>query len=85
MIGRSGIIGRDGGILCEAGRGIGVVTGEVDLAGERITEFYFPFPSGRTLAVQASRRPELYADLARPEIRDRALKKLREKRKNWKT
>lgn len=82
MIGRSGIIGRDGGILSEAGRGIGVVTGEVDLAGQRVTEFYFSFPSDRTLAVQASRRPELYADLARPEIRDRALKKLDAKRKS---
>lgn len=85
MIGRSGIIGRDGGILCEAGRGIGVVTGEVDLAGQRVTEFYFPFPSDRTLAVQASRRPELYADLARTEIRDRALRKLQTRRKNRNT
>lgn len=81
MIGRSGIIGRDGGILCEGGRGIGVVTGEVDLAGQRVTEFYFSFPSNRTLAVQASRRPELYADLARPDIRDKALKKLQAKKK----
>lgn len=85
MIGRSGIIGRDGGILCEAGRGIGVVTGEVDLAGQRVTEFYFSFPSDRTLAVQASRRPELYTDLARPEIRDRALKKLQAQRKSRNT
>jgi len=76
MIGRSGIIGRDGGILCEAGRGIGVVTADVDLGGKRVTEFYFPFASDRNLAVRASRRPELYADLARADLRDRALKKL---------
>ncbi len=85
MIGRSGIIGRDGGILCEAGRGIGVVTGEIDLAGQRVTEFYFTFPVDRTLAVQASRRPELYADLTQPEIRNNALAKLQTKRKRRNT
>ena len=82
MIGRSGIIGRDGGILCEAGRGVGVVTGEVDLAGTRVTEFYFPFPSDRTQAVRASRRPELYKDLTNVEIRNIALKKLQASRKH---
>ncbi len=85
MLGRSGIIGRDGGIVCDAGRGIGVVTADVDLDEKRITEFYFPFASDRTLAVQASRRPELYADLARSDLKDRALKKLTENRKKQNT
>ncbi|MEX2115643.1 MAG: carbon-nitrogen hydrolase family protein [Bacteroidota bacterium] len=85
MIGRSGIIGRDGGILCEAGRGIGVVTADVDLAGKRVTEFYFQFPVDRTRAVQASRRPELYTDLARSGLRDRALKKLLGNKRKLKT
>lgn len=84
MLGRSGIIGRDGGILCEAGRGIGVVTADVDLDAKRVTQFYFSFASDRTLAVQASRRPELYADLARPDLRDRSLRKLLASNRNRK-
>jgi predicted amidohydrolase len=85
MIGRSGIIGRDGGIVCDAGRGIGVVTADVDLEGKRVTEFFFPFPSDRTNAVQASRRPELYTDLSRSDLRDKALKKLLANKRNRKT
>jgi predicted amidohydrolase len=85
MIGRSGIIGRDGGILAEQGRGIGLVTCDVDLEEKRMTEFFFTSKIGRTLAVMASRRPDLYKDLANEKLKENALRKvpakLKDKRK----
>jgi predicted amidohydrolase len=76
MIGRSGFIGRDGLIIAECGRGIGIVTADLDLGARRLTEFYFARKLDRTLAVQASRRPELYGTLADPQYRDGALSRL---------
>lgn len=81
MIGRSGVIGRDGAILSDAGRGIDVVTTDIDLSKGRETEFFFPFTIERTLAVQASRRPELYNDLSAPGRRDAALRKVKRRAK----
>lgn len=81
MIGRSGVINRDGGILAEKGRDIGVVTCELDLDQKRITEFFFVGKIERTLAITASRRPELYKDLTNPKIKKEALRKIPAKRK----
>jgi len=64
MIGRTSVIGRDGLVLADLGRSIGVLTIDLDLANRRVTPFYFNTPMDRTLAVIASRRPELYRDLA---------------------
>lgn len=74
MLGRSGVIGRDGAILGDLGRSIGILTREVNLDSGRRTEFYFPAKLDRTLAVKASRRPELYKDLASPSFRRKALR-----------
>jgi predicted amidohydrolase len=74
MIGRSGIVGRDGLMLADLGRGIGVLTQDLDLAQPRITEFFFQGKVPRSLAVAASRRPELYADLVNPSNKERALR-----------
>lgn len=79
MVGRTSIIGRDGLILADAGRGIGMVTRDLDLDRQRITHFFFERKFGRTIAVQASRRPELYKDLAQPSFQKRALAALRRK------
>ena len=84
MIGRSGVIGRDGGILAEIGRGIGVITCDVDLESKRVTEFFFTEKFDRTLAVAASRRPELYRDLADVRLKENALLKINEVRKSRK-
>jgi predicted amidohydrolase len=77
MIGRSGIVGRDGLILADAGRSIDVVTADIDIDARRITEFYFRQKLDRTLAVIASRRPELYRKLIDPETQRDALDSLR--------
>ncbi len=63
MIGRSGVVGRDGLILADMGRGIGVMTVELDLAHRRVTQFFFEKVLDRTSAVIASRRPEIYGEL----------------------
>ncbi len=63
IIGRSGIVGRDGLILADAGRSITVVTVDIDLSEKRLTEFHFSRKIDRTAAVIASRRPELYKTL----------------------
>jgi predicted amidohydrolase len=76
MVGRSGFIGRDGLIIAECGRGIGIVTADLDLDARRVTEFYFARKLDRTLAVQASRRPELYGALADLHYRDATLNRL---------
>jgi predicted amidohydrolase len=77
MMGRSSVIGRDGLVLADIGRGIGVVTVDLDLNKKRMTEFYFPAKYDRTLAVTASRRPELYHDLVDDKQKRRALAKIR--------
>jgi predicted amidohydrolase len=81
MIGRSGIVGRDGLILADAGRSIEVVTADIDIDARRITDFYFRQKLDRTLAVKASRRPELYRLLSDPATRRDALDFLRRIRK----
>lgn len=77
MIGRSGIVGRDGLIIADAGRRIGVITTDIDIASRRITGFHFTEKYDRTLAVIASRRPELYQILSEPNTKTNALKNLR--------
>lgn len=72
MMGRSGVIGRDGLIMAEAGRRIEVLTVDLDLARGRVTQFFFAEPRNRTDAIVASRRPELYTILADPGTRERA-------------
>lgn len=76
MIGRSGIVGRDGLILADIGRSIGVLTHDIDLAQKRVTQFYFHEKHDRTLAVAASRRPEIYGDLVDASLKKSALQKI---------
>lgn len=73
MIGRSGVIAPDGTVIADAGRMAGVVTTHIDLACGRVSDFHFARLCQRTLAVMASRRPELYGDLVNPAHRDRAV------------
>lgn len=77
MIGRTGVVGRDGLILADLGRSIGLLTYDIDLNEKRITPFFFNEKHDRTLAVIASRRPELYGELVRREAKKKALRKLR--------
>jgi predicted amidohydrolase len=77
MIGRSSIIGRDGLILADIGRSIGVLTLDVDLAQKRVTPFFFNEKYDRSLAVTASRRPEIYGDLVEAGYKKNALKKIK--------
>lgn len=79
MLGRTGIVGRDGFILADVGRGIGMVTQDLDLDRPRITHFFFEKKFGRTAAVMASRRPDLYGDLGRSAFQKKALAELRRK------
>jgi predicted amidohydrolase len=74
MIGRSSVIGRDGLVLADMGRSIGVLTHDLDLGQPRITEFFFQGKIARSLGVTASRRPELYKDLVKAAIKKRALR-----------
>ena len=76
MIGRSSVIGRDGLILADLGRSIGLLTYDLDLNAKRVTPFFFNEKYDRTLAVTASRRPELYGDLAKETSRNKALEKV---------
>ncbi|MGH7598601.1 MAG: carbon-nitrogen hydrolase family protein, partial [bacterium] len=76
MIGRSSIVGRDGLILADIGRSIGVLTLEVDLDQKRVTPFFFNEKYDRTLAVTASRRPEIYGDLVDANYKKKALRKI---------
>ncbi len=78
MIGRSSVIGRDGLVLADIGRGIGLLTCDLDLSTKRITSFYFNEKYDRTLAVMASRRPELYGDLVEEKAKKGALKRIKE-------
>ena len=79
MIGRSGVVGRDGLILADMGRSIGVLTHEIDLAQKRVTQFFFEQKYDRTLAVIASRRPEIYGDLIEGSSKEDALQKIKRK------
>ena len=76
MIGRSSVIGRDGLVLADMGRRIGLLTYDLDLGAKRITPFYFNEKFDRTLAVSASRRPELYGDLLDLKLKSRALQEI---------
>jgi predicted amidohydrolase len=71
MMGRSGVVGRDGLIMAELGRRIDVLTVDLDLSRGRVTQFYFSEPRNRTDAIIASRRPELYTALTDPMTRSR--------------
>jgi predicted amidohydrolase len=81
MIGRSSVIGRDGLILADLGRSIGLLTYDLDLDTKRITPFFFNEKYDRTLAVTASRRPELYGELVDEGRKRRALVEIRRSRK----
>jgi predicted amidohydrolase len=81
MIGRSGVVGRDGLIVADMGRGVGILTHDIDLEQKRVTQFFFETQNDRSTAVQASRRPELYRDLAADEFRTRALQHIKKKQK----
>jgi predicted amidohydrolase len=81
MIGRSSVIGRDGLVLADLGRGIGVLTYDIDLEEKRVTQFFFDEKYDRTLAVVASRRPELYTELVDLKTRQRALSAIKRKKK----
>ncbi|MEM2935820.1 MAG: carbon-nitrogen hydrolase family protein [Candidatus Bathyarchaeia archaeon] len=77
MLGRSGIIGPDSSVLAEASRYVEVLTRDIDLDRKRISNFHFGENCERTLAVMASRRPELYGELTKTKHRDEALRGLR--------
>ena len=74
MIGRSSLIGRDGLVLADIGRAIGVLTVDIDLETKRLTPFYFNENLDRTLAVTASRRPEIYKELVSLHHKKKALR-----------
>ena len=76
MIGRSSIVGRDGLIIADIGRSIGVLTHDLDLDHKRVTQFFFNDKYDRTLAVTASRRPEIYHDLVAVNYKEKMLQKL---------
>jgi len=84
MIGRSGLIGRDGLVLADMGREIGVLTFDIDLDAKRVTHFFFSEMHDRTLAVAASRRPELYRDIVELSHKERALGVIKTHRKRTK-
>jgi predicted amidohydrolase len=73
MIGRTSVVGRDGLILADLGRAIDLLTYDLDLGDKRITPFYFNKNYDRTLAVIASRRPDLYEDMVNPAMKEEAL------------
>jgi predicted amidohydrolase len=77
MIGRSSVIGRDGLVLADLGRKIGLLTYDLNLDEKRVTPFFFNEKHDRTLAVTASRRPELYGELVRKKSKQNALRKIR--------
>jgi predicted amidohydrolase len=77
MICRTSVVGRDGLILADLGRAIDLLTYDLDLDDKRITPFFFDKKYDRTLAVTASRRPELYGDIVSQAIKDKALKTIK--------
>ena len=76
MIGRSSVIGRDGLVLADLGRKIGLLTYDLNLDEKRVTPFFFNKPHDRSVAVAASRRPELYGELVGKKSKMKALKKI---------
>jgi len=80
MIGRSSVVGRDGLILADLGRGIGVLTYDIDLAEKRVTQFFFNEQYDRTLAVMASRRPEIYGELVSKKTKEQALRLIKKQK-----
>jgi len=78
MIGRTSVVGRDGLVIADMGRSIGVLTTDLDISSGRVTQFFFDRALPRTLAVTASRRPELYGDLADTSFTARAARAVRE-------
>jgi predicted amidohydrolase len=76
MIGRTSVVGRDGLILADLGRAIDLLTYDLDLDDKRITPFFFNKKYDRRLAVTASRRPDLYGDLVKQAIKEKALKEI---------
>lgn len=76
MIGRTSVIDRDGLVLADMGRKIGLLTYDLDLGAKRVTPFYFNENHDRTLAVTASRRPELYGDLVGEKAKKKALSEI---------
>jgi predicted amidohydrolase len=79
MIGRSSVIGRDGLVLADLGRQIGLLTYDLNLDEKRITQFFFNEKYDRSLAVAASRRPEIYGELVDKGTKKKALRKIRGK------
>ncbi len=77
MVGRTSVIGRDGLIVADLGRSIGVLTVDIDLDRKRKTEFFFLKKLDRSIAVAASRRPELYHDLTEIRYKIKALAQVR--------
>jgi predicted amidohydrolase len=84
MIGRTSVVGRDGLILADLGRAIDLLTYDLDLDDKRITNFFFDKKYDRTLAVTASRRPELYGDMVSQAIKEKALRAIKASEKNSK-
>jgi len=84
MTGRSSIVNRDGLILADMGRAIGVLTVELDLGEKRLTEFFFSEKLDRTLAVIGSRRPELYGELGVQKHKKVALREIQKLRQGKK-
>jgi predicted amidohydrolase len=80
MIGRSSFVGCDGLIIADIGRSIGVLTHDLDLAQKRMTQFFFNEKYDRTLAVTASRRPEIYGDLVESVYKEKTLQTLKKLR-----
>ncbi len=85
MTGRSSVVNRDGLILADIGRAIGVLTIELDLEEKRMTEFFFSEKHDRTLAVIASRRPELYRELVSQKQKKAALRNIGNTKKKKKS
>lgn len=79
MIGRTSLVGRDGLILQDLGRSIGLLTYDLNLDEKRITPFFFNEKHDRTLAVIASRRPELYGELVVEGAKKKALRQIKAK------
>ncbi len=84
MIGRSSVIGRDGLVLADLGRKIGLLTYDLNLDEKRVTPFFFDEPHDRSVAVAASRRPELYGELTAQKAKSRALREIKRSAKGKK-
>lgn len=76
MIGRTSVVGRDGLVMRDLGRRVGMLTYDLDLTERRKTLFFFNIMHNRTDAVIASRRPELYHVLVDPRPKEEARARL---------